>query len=180
MLPDRYVNGVKRHRRYRYIFKHLVISVLLSGSMYVFGPLIHELSHIIWLEIQNCYYTTSIGFNLLIGLNGSIQPLCHLGKSNSIVFYSIGYISTISAGMMLILIGDIGDKIDDYLMASGIGMLLSALLTINMKGDMLNLLSALNMGDMNFMAISTFVTLGLLGTSIKAVEILIESLEREE
>lgn len=180
MLPDKYVDEVKRHRRHRYTFKHIVISLILLGSMYLLGPLVHELSHIAWLKIQNCHYTTNIGFNLLIGLNGSIQPLCYLEKSSAILFYSLGYISTILAGMSLILAGDIGEKLDIYLMASGIGMLLSALLTINIKGDLSSLLSVLNIGDMNFMAISLFVTLGLLGTSIKAVEILIESLERKE
>lgn len=180
MLPDKYVKGVRRHRRHRYVFKHLIISFLLLGSMFIFGPLIHEASHIFWLESQNCYYTTQINFNFLIGLNGAIQPLCHLGKSSSIIFYSIGYISTILASMALILVGDIGDKIDDYLMAAGIGMLLSALLTVNMKGDLLNLISVLGFGEINFMAVSTFITLGLLGTSVKAVEILVESLERKE
>ena len=180
MLPDKYVDGVKRHRKNRYLIKHLTISFLLLGSMYIFGPLIHEASHVLWLEAVNCYYTSQINFNFLIGFNGAIQPLCHLGKSSSIIFYSAGYASTILAGMTLILVGDIGDKIDDYLIAAGVGMLLSALMTVNLKGDLANLVSVLGLSELNFMAVSTFITLGLLGTSVKAVEILVESLEREE
>jgi hypothetical protein len=180
MLPEKYVNEVERHEKQQYAFKHGLIGFLLLSSMYIFGPIIHEYSHILWLELQNCYFTTDFGFSPFRGLTGSVKPMCYLSLSSQVVFYSIGYISTVLVGGSLAILGDIQHRKKDYLLSTGIGMLLSVLLTVNTKGDMARALNALGVEPSNFMIVSAFITIGLLGTSLKAVEELLKNLEREE
>lgn len=180
MFPTRYIEEVENSRKKNRLYTGLIISSILLSCMYLVGPLLHELSHIIWLEFNSCFYTVDLGFNFLTGIYGEVNPLCYVSDADNKIFLTVGYLSTSLLGVTSLIAGDFTERFDSYAFSAGIGLLLSVLITLNIKGDVFLILKAFDVAENLHVFIYGFLTVSLLSTSLKGTEMLIESLEREE
>ncbi|WEL19269.1 hypothetical protein [Candidatus Nanohalococcus occultus] len=169
MYPDKYVKDLESsQRRSRYGTRVIEAALFISGIL-LLGPFIHELGHISWMEFQSCMYRFSPGFSALIGFYGKVEPLCYLSRQNLAFFYASGYLSTFLAGFGLREFGlRVGENTSFLEYLAG-GMLVSILVSVTYKGDVANMLGALNLSALELPFLGLLV-LGTLGTSYKFLE----------
>lgn len=162
MLPEQYLEELERSKKLKKIWKGLALSAVILTTFYFLAPLVHEASHILFLEFFDCSYSQAWSLSVS-GLTGSIQPLCTLGDTALIGFYSIGYLSVILSGGVL---GGLGIErhnsflLDQLLTVTSIGFLLSLMVTIETKGDLKNILDLIGLDPVYGELVSVLVLFG--------------------
>lgn len=181
MFPEKHIRDLESSEKRSRLVSHLLVSTTFLTSFLLLGPLIHEGMHILMLELKSCIYLFDLNFILPNGINASVEPLCAISPGYLLLFYSIGYLTTLSAGTVLNISGSIFREkfYSRYLVAAGTGMLLSVILTIGVEGDIQNALNVLGLSQSNSGWITLLIVLGVFAASIHGTEILLE-LERQE
>lgn len=175
MFPDKHFEDIESSRKRKESIRNILISVVAVVSLLLLGPLLHELSHIISLEVIDCSYMMDINFKLLGGIYAEIQPLCYPSQDLLVVFYASGYLSTLIAGWGLIVAAHrIKGSYYRYVAATGVGMLLSILLSIGKKGDIENLLEVMGMDPGLGIPVSVVTMLLVLAVSFSGVKMLMD------
>lgn len=181
MLPEKHLRDLESSAKKSKFLKELSLALLFFASFVLFGPLIHEISHFIMLELINCAYTFSFGFKLLNGFHAQVSPLCAISPGYLLGFYSIGYLNTLIVGSGLNILGSMSKEKNyaSHLVSMGTGLLLSVTLTIGIEGDIQNALEVMNLSQSYGGLIALIVVLGVLSASVHGIKSLIE-LERKE
>lgn len=176
MFPEKYVKDLESSSRRRKYWKYIVSAILFVTGFLVIGPGIHELSHAAWLEFHGCIYDFDTAFSLIYGISGSVAPTCTMGTPALIVFYSIGYFSTLLLGTVLDFYARATPGRNFYPSFLSMGILLSILTTIGVKGDLSSLGNVINApGSFSILA-AGFISLGVASLTLMAVK----DLERKE
>lgn len=181
MYPEKHLNDLKSSERKSKLFKNLSVALLFLASFILIGPVLHEFSHLVLLEVKNCNYLFNIGFIFPNGIHAQVSPLCAIQPGYLLLFYSAGYLITLSAGVGLNITGSLlkEKSYSSHLTALGTGMLLSVILTIGIEGDVQNALEIMNLDPSYGLWISLLIFLGVFTASIQGVQNLLE-LEREK
>ena len=179
MFPEKHLKDLESSRRRKKLLDTLVISSAFLSTFFILGPLLHELSHILVLELKNCSYLFDFSVGFPSGFHATTEPLCSISPGQLIVFYSSGYVVTLLVGTAMNILSSRYREPYHILSALGTGTLLSAILTIGVKGDIQNALKAAGFSTSYGMWIALIIFLGVLGASIHGIEMLLE-LEREE
>lgn len=181
MFPEKHLKDLESSERKSRILGDFSIALLFLTSFVLLGPLIHEISHIAMLEFKNCNYLFNIGFMLPNGIHAEVSPLCAIKPGYLLLFYSIGYLATLSTGVALNVAGSVLEKksYSSHLTALGTGMLLSVILTIGVEGDIQNALEVMSLDPKHGIWIALFIILGVFTASIHGVQNLLK-LERKE
>ncbi|MFB6147724.1 MAG: hypothetical protein ABEJ66_02460, partial [Candidatus Nanohaloarchaea archaeon] len=104
MYPDKHFRDLESSRKRRKLASHFAATVSFLASFFFLGQLVHETMHVLPLELLGCRYHIDAGFGLLTGLYAEVQPLCTPPDSFLVLFYPLGYLSTIVAGWGLLLL----------------------------------------------------------------------------
>ena len=181
MFPEKHLKDLESSERKSKILRNFSVTVLFLSSFVLLGPLLHELSHIAVLGLQNCDYVFNIGFVLPNGINAQVSPLCAISSGYLLIFYTIGYFITLSAGVVLNITGSILNQksYSSYLTALGTGTLLSVILTIGIEGDIQNALEVMKLDPVYGSWIALFIIFGVFATSLQGFQNLLD-LERKE
>lgn len=141
MIPRKFLRDKHESEKRRKIFQHTIISLVFISCFLLIGQLIHEFSHLIFLEFKDCLYRFRYGFGALKGFFASVRPFCNMNSLDLTFFYLNGYLSTFTVGTVLALLGYKHESFRAKIKASaGSGMLLSIVLSIGAKGDIQNAL----------------------------------------
>lgn len=170
MYPKKYIKDLESSRRRSELFKHLIAGGLFVLGFLFIGPLIHEISHALWLEFHGCFYQMNFEFTYVIGIRGMVDPGCNLNSSALVVFYAVGYLSTLLTGTSLDFYARTTDGENLLLSSFSIGLLISVLATIGLKGDLQSLVSVLNAPESVASVISAFIMLGIISLTYKTVK----------
>lgn len=181
MFPEKHLKDLESSERRSNIFGSSLVALLFLTSFLLLGPFIHEASHIAMLEFANCNYIFNMGFMLPNGIHAEVSPLCAIKPGYLLLFYAIGYLVTLSAGVILNITGSILKKksYSPHLTALGTGMLLSVILTIGVEGDVQNALEVMSLDPSYGSWISLLIVLGVFAASIQGIQSLL-NLERKE
>lgn len=181
MFPDKHLKDLESSERRSKILGNSTVALLFLTSFVLIGPFIHELGHLAVLELQSCEYIFNTGFMFPNGFNAEVSPLCVVKPGYLLLFYSIGYLVTLSAGTALNISGSIlrQKSYSSHLTALGTGMLLSVILTIGVEGDVQNALEVMNLDPSYGSLITLLIVLGVFAASFHGIENMLE-LERQE
>lgn len=177
MFPEKHLKDLESSERRSRMFGNAFVAMLFLTSFVFIGPLLHEFAHLAMLEFKNCSYLFNIGFMLPNGIHAEVSPLCAINPGYLLLFYSIGYLVTLSTGVILNILGSIRKQ--KYLTALGTGMLLSVTLTIGVEGDIQNALEVMSLDPSYSLPISLFIVFGVFTASIHGIKGLLD-LERQE
>lgn len=175
MYPDKHLEDLKSSRKRERLARRAGTSVAFLASFLLLGQAVHELVHVLALEIVGCGYRLDAGFTFLNGLHASVQPLCSPGTGFLSVFYSTGYLSTLVTGWGLLLAAKKGDgSRRELLAASGTGMLMSILLTAGSEGDIESFVNLVGLEPSLAMPVALVLWLVVLAVSFSGVKMLVE------
>lgn len=169
MFPEKHLKELESSERKSRVLRNLLVALLFLTSFVLIGPIIHELGHLAILEFKNCNYLFNIGFILTNGMHAEVSPLCAIKPGYLLLFYSIGYLVTLSAGVILNIAGSILEQksYSSYLTALGTGMLLSVILTIGVEGDIQNALEVMSLDPSYGIWIALFIILGVFTAGVQ-------------
>lgn len=181
MFPDKHLKDLESSEKRSKLLNDSAVAFLFLISFVLIGPLIHEIAHLSLLELKGCKYVFDIGFLFPNGLNAEVKPLCAIKSGYLLLFYSIGYLTTLVIGASLNIAGSWTDRREysNYFMAAGTGMLLSVTLTIGIEGDIQNALSVMKLDPSYGIWIVLLIVLGVFASSIHGLNNL-AGLERQE
>lgn len=181
MFPEKHFRDLESSKRRSRLFGNSFVALLFLASFIFIGPIIHEFGHLAILELKNCSYIFDIGFMLPNGVNAEVNPLCAIKPSYLLLFYSIGYLITLSTGVALNVAGSIlkQKSYSSHLTALGTGMLLSVILTIGVEGDIQNALNVMSVDPSYGSLLSLLIVLGVFAASFQGIKDLLD-LERQE
>lgn len=180
MLPEKYLEDVESSARRQRSIEYIGVTAAFLASFLALGPIIHEIGHIAVLEFYRCAYYFEPGFSILRGMHATVEPLCSPGTARLILFYSIGYLSTVIVGGALSITAMTRKfRGSRYLAALGSGMLMSILVSISSEGDIQSALNTIGADPAYGPAIIAFIVLGVFTSSLKTMEVFTES-ERKE
>lgn len=181
MFPEKHLKDLESSERKSRIFGDFLVALAFLTGFVLLGPVLHEISHIAMLEFNNCSYLFDMGFMIPNGIHAEVSPLCAIKPGYLLLFYSIGYLVTLSAGVLLNVTGSILKQrsYSSYMTALGTGMLLSVILTIGVEGDVQNALEVMSLDSSYGSWISLFIVLGVFAASIHGIQNLLD-LERKE
>lgn len=179
MFPEKHLKDLESSERKSRILENVLVALLFLTSFVFFGPFIHEFAHLALLEFKGCNYLFNIGFILPNGIYANVSPLCAINPGYLLLFYSIGYLATLSIGVVLNIAGSALKQrsYSSYLTALGTGMLLSVILTIGIEGDIQKALEVMKLPLSYGLWISLLILLGVFTASIHGVKNMI-TLER--
>lgn len=173
MYPKNFVEEARLAKQLSELRDKIWLFLGFFGSLFVLGPLIHELGHVLVLFMEGCSFDSSFGFSLM-GMHGSIQPLCDLSSGWLLLFYSSGYLATILFGGLLCLysvnLRD-NDFLSYFLSVVGIGSLLSILLSIGNHGDVYLFVGVLGLYETMGHLATLFLALGVSATCLRVLEV---------
>lgn len=170
MFPEKYIKDLESSQRRRKYVKYIFSGLLFITGFLLIGPGIHELSHAAWLELHGCIYDFQAGFSYLTGINGEVAPACTLGTPALIVFYSIGYFSTLLLGTVLDFYARATPGRNFFTSFLALGVLLSVLTTIGIKGDLAALGNVIGAPKGFSMLSAVFISLGVASLSLMVVK----------
>ncbi|MFB6213093.1 MAG: hypothetical protein ABEJ07_00810 [Candidatus Nanohaloarchaea archaeon] len=173
MLPEKHLKDLESSRKRRKILSHVTVSATFLASFLLIGQFIHELFHVLPLWLIGCPYSTEIGFSFVGGAHAIVRPLCTPSDGFLLVFYSLGYLSTLVAGWGAIVAASrLKSFRANTLAAAGTGMLMSILLTIGSEGDVESFLSVAEVSRSWALPVSLAFILVVLAVSLSGVEML--------
>jgi hypothetical protein len=176
MLPEKYIRDMESSRRRSKLFSYLGFSAVFIFTALVGGQVLHESAHILWLEVQSCPYEVSYGFGSG-GLYGSVDPGCFLDKAKLTVFYTSGYMTTLIAALVSGISG-MRSRDSTKRLALSSGLLMSILISITVAGDFDRAASALEVSRSVSRGLGIFMTIGILGSTLKLSDTAFKRLER--
>jgi len=180
MYPEEFVDNDRKWKKRKIIEHKLELFFAFVSSLFVIGPVIHELGHVLIVILDGCLFDFNLGLSLL-GLHGSIQPLCDMSTPVLLLFYSSGYLATIIVGGLLCFYS-LNIRENDYLSyilgMFGVGILLSILLSIGDHGDVYLFLDVLGFSEGLGHLITLFVALGVSATSFRVLTVLFKQQEK--
>jgi len=181
MFPEKHLKDLESSERKSRVLGNFLVALLFLTSFVFLGPIVHELGHLAILEFKNCNYLFNIGFMIPNGIHAEASPLCAIKPGYLLLFYSIGYLVTLSTGVVLNIAGSVLEQksYSSHLTALGTGMLLSVILTIGVEGDIQNALEVMSLDPGYGIWIALFIVLGVFTASIHGVQNLLD-LERKE
>lgn len=138
MYPDKHLRDVKRSKRLKKAFSSIAPAFSFIAGFFLLAPLIHELSHIAYLEFLSCNYNAVFDYSLT-GFRASIAPLCSLEWFESSIFYLSGYFSSAVIGLSFSLKELESDFHNKLSKIFGSGFLLSIIVTGTYEGDLYSL-----------------------------------------
>lgn len=170
MLPQKHVKDLRSSRRRKLLLKILKSLFLFLSGLLLIGPLLHELVHILILELENCFYRYDLFFSLRGGFRASIKPLCALNEASLLLFYISGYLITLIVGSLVSLASMMNrsNKISGDLLALSSGILISVLTTIGTKGDIHQALKILGVNPHLEVFVTSFIAIGVLSVLIQS------------
>ncbi|MFB6204371.1 MAG: hypothetical protein ABEJ75_01865 [Candidatus Nanohaloarchaea archaeon] len=164
-------------------FEFVVFSIVFAASYFVIGPLLHEATHMAFLEHLGCFYSMEWAFHGLRGISAAVQPYCYLGQAKLLVFYLSGYFSVLLTGGMLAFwsleFQDLDSVKGVFTGSLGAGMLLALGVTIAAEGDIANSLQILGVSTRYAGIVRLFVLLGASSTSLKLLQHIFDRSEWE-
>jgi len=182
MYPDRHVRSLKRSKLKKKIYRNTGILVIFLLCLMFIGPLIHETTHILWMEYQNCIY--DYGLNLgPTGLHGIIKPLCQMSNLNLIIFYSTGYLSTLIFGTALnVSATEMHERTSRYVypLSAGTGLMLSVVIGLTAKGDLAEIFDILGFDPLYSQMFTAALMVSIFLSNFKSIDIILSELEWEE
>jgi len=182
MYPKEFIDEEAALKRKRLWEHRLILSISFLTSLFILGPLLHELGHMSVLFVEGCAFNYDFGLNLF-GLYGSIQPLCDISTAMLLLFYSAGYITTIIlGGLMCLYSTNIAENnFKSYIMGlNGVGLLLSILLSIGDHGDIYLVADLLGLSEAFGHFATLFLALGVSATSLRVLEKLLRQQEENK
>lgn len=179
MQPEKYIQDLESSSRRKKLGGQFFASILFLISFYFLGPVIHEAAHIAVLQFYDCFYRFSFDFTLLSGFHAKVKPLCAIETPRLLLFYSIGYISTLVAAGVTSIAAVRQTKGSRYLAAMGSGLFLSVLLSIGAEGDIQSAIEVLGVSQSYGLAVVLFIVIGVFISSLKTLEMFLD-LEGEE
>jgi|APHM01.1.fsa_nt_gi hypothetical protein len=111
-------------------------------GFFLLGPFVHELSHLVLIHPSGCEYMFKPDFNVFTGFRGSYDLSCTAQPLTLGLFYFSGYTGTFVASVATLYSSSKNIWNKDLLSALGVGMLLSIVSSISLKGDVFNGLKA--------------------------------------
>ncbi|MFT4892372.1 MAG: hypothetical protein ACI8Z7_000144 [Candidatus Nanohaloarchaea archaeon] len=174
MLPDKHVKQMEKLESRKSIYRKISASVIFLLSVFVIGPVVHELSHMVVLESINCEYILNWGLNIN-GIHGSVRPVCVPNNYQLIAFYSVGYLSTAVAGGFLSFTS-LKNRFDDSLKrinytSLGTGLLVSTAISLSLVGDMNNLAEILEIGVLQTQIFTVGFFLAISATVMRTLQV---------
>lgn len=158
MIPEDFVEDLEKAQRNASIKEKIYFGTGFLLGMAVLGTLLHETSHIYFLKLTGCHmrYKWAIGFP---GIHASVKPLCYMGDLKLLLFYAIGYISTVIAGLGLSLTA----LREDFTLTGGLGtgILTSAVFIALREGDIRSIVNILELPNPVSTIISTVIFLAI-------------------
>lgn len=179
MQPKKYLRDLESSERRLAVGGDTLVAVLFLAAFYFLGPVIHEFAHIAVLEYYRCFYRFSFDFTLMSGFHASVQPYCSPTSSRLLLFYAVGYISTVMTAGLLSFAALKGVRWSRYLAALGSGMFLSVLLSIGIEGDIQNALQVAGIDQSFSIGIVLFTILGVFLSSLKTIQLFLKSEGKE-
>ncbi len=133
MIPETYRREKKLQGSFQTLVTHTSGTILFLTGFYLFGPIAHELGHLMVLKAESCLYTSRYSFNVFSGVRGVFEPSCSLNTLKQYFFYLSGYGLTLITGIVSLLIGS---KVDNrnWIML-GLGCLTSIAASVTLEGD---------------------------------------------
>lgn len=153
MYPDKHFRDELKSLRKKSLAKKFSVMACFLISFLFFGPLIHELAHIATLIAYSCPYSKSFEW-VVSGLRANIKPLCSISGIRLASFYLVGYTSTITVGASLELISSISSRGKKLLSATSLGLLLSVVISVGQKGDIINALQIYGLSSQIFLVLT--------------------------
>lgn len=181
MQPEKHIEDLESSIRRRKFLEITGSIGLFLISLLILGPFVHEIAHVLVLKLASCSYSFSYGFSIFQGVYGSVAPYCQLSRTVLLVFYSAGYLATLTAGSIL-SVASIETEIRSLSLvtaSAGTGMLVSVLLSIGSKGDLQQIISVLEVSQIYGTFTVIFIATGVFITSLRTIEYIFR-LEREE
>ncbi|MFT4867944.1 MAG: hypothetical protein ACI9LV_000556 [Candidatus Nanohaloarchaea archaeon] len=174
MFPEKHVKEMERLESRKSFRRKIFASAVFLGSVFVIGPVIHELSHMVVLEAIDCKYVLEWGLNIN-GIHGSVRPVCVPTTSQLATFYSIGYLSTIMSGGYLSFVTLRNHNVSSLKMtgytALGTGLLVSTAINLSTTGDITNLGEILEISTVNIQFFTTGLFLAISATVVRTLQI---------
>lgn len=162
MLPERFLDEVEKAEKLSKLWRGLALTLIFFTSFFLASPLLHEFSHIAALEAFGCNYSVDWSLSWT-GLLASVQPYCSLNSFRQIFFYSAGYISMIIAGGVLSAVSIERDNsfiFNELSSVTASGILVSLILTLELRGDLTNILDILGLSTVYGELIYLLMVLG--------------------
>ena len=144
---------MKKGKRLNKTIIHAII--LLTVTALLISPLIHELLHMVALEIYGCKYIPNIDISSF-RVHGKLTPMCVLGNIELFIVYMIGVAGTLLISTVLmcydkILIRRRMIKASILISAVSLGFLASSVsYFFEPEGDIINALSVIGIETHNF------------------------------
>lgn len=121
----------------------LTIFAFFSGY-FIVGPVIHEVSHLVLIEFSRCSYLFKPDFNTFTGFRSAYEIQCSVESWKTIFFYFSGYFGTLIGSLPFLYLSNKLESIySNFSLVIALGMLISVVSSITLKGDVYNGMGAL-------------------------------------
>lgn len=183
MFPEQHVKEMENFEGRKGLYRKFFAVSIFLASVFIAGPVIHELSHMAVLESINCSYILDWGLNIN-GVHGSVQPNCVPDRYQLAAFYSVGYLSTIISGGYLSFLTLRERDISSFKMlfytALGTGLLVSTAISLGITGDLTNLSELLGIGAFETQLFTSGIFIAISVTVVRTLQVAWDLSEREE
>lgn len=182
MYPKSHLKSLKRSRLKKRVYRSISILILFSFSLLLIGPMIHETTHVAWLEQEGCEYSLALNIGWS-GLYGAVKPICHLPDMSLIIFYSGGFLSTLTVGAILNLAAtELHEKTKRYIypLAAGTGLMLSVVIGIMAKGDFAEIFKIIGFNQLHSEMFTAALMVSIFVSNFKSIDVILSELEWEE
>ena len=122
------------------------LTAFFGLGYFLFGPAIHEVSHTILGWVLNCRQIFTPGLNIYTGFRGTLEIECTMNQYLLSLIYLSGYLGTLTASLIVLRISSIYSSVNEkYISSFGLGMLVSIVSSITLRGDIANGLEVLGL-----------------------------------
>lgn len=161
MYPLAHLEGrLKTHRRKRFNYHLANITgfILLITTAVILSPLLHELLHMLFLDMNSMQYSTELNFDFENGIYGKLTPLSNLSVNGSIILLGIGIFGNLLLSAIFFLgswgirnVGRLPESIFSAYLA--VGFFYHPLIYFfASEGDLMNILSLLDMAEFYYIS----------------------------
>lgn len=169
MIPDTYRTEQKLSRWKKIFYRRASEVIFFVSGFLLVGPLIHELGHLLVLEIYRCTYYTSFSFNWFSGLRGVFDLRCSLDRFAQSIFYISGYSFTLASGATSVILSRRKLRHRKIFLSFGTGILMSVLSSVTLKGDLHTVPGFEGFGDIGNLLVALSILLSV-SLSIYGIE----------
>jgi len=142
------------------------LGVFFVLGYFALGPFIHELGHLLFLEVARCSYFLEPGWNVYTGFRAGLEIECVTSSHVQLFFYISGYLTTLTSALTAFKFSQMFDGSNERVISIiGVGMLVSIVSSITVKGDVYNALRMLGLesftGKVEIFVVVVLLVLGL-------------------